>query len=314
MPATCYQRDTMPASDGHQVYYELSGNPEGVPILILHGGPGAGLAPDYTALFDLNAYHVIGFDQRGCGRSTPFLSTTANTTAHLLEDITQLRRLLGIEKWLLFGGSWGTTLALLAAINEPDTVSGMILRGVFLARVSDFEWFLAPNGGAAQIYPDAYQQFVANIDKITGLESILAYYQDAFNSIDIARRHEAASRWYRWEEATARLHPSKRDCHQLDGNRSVLSLALLEWHYVANQCFIAENYILQHAHIFSHIPGKIIHGRCDTVCKPEGAYALHQAWRNSELQFVAGAGHTSTEPGIRLALRDAIDVYHSALR
>ncbi|MDC8832410.1 prolyl aminopeptidase [Alteromonas gilva] len=314
MSSTCYQRNTMPTNDGHEVYYELNGNPSGIPVLVLHGGPGAGLASNYTALFDLDTYHVIGFDQRGCGRSTPFLSTTANTTAHLLSDITRLRQLLGIEQWLLFGGSWGTTLALLAAINEPETVTGMILRGVFLARRSDFEWFLAPEGGAAQVYPDAYQQFVAGIPQVTDLTSVLTYYGNAFNSIDVTQRHEAASRWYRWEEATARVHPITTDSGQLNGHRGVLSLALFEWHYVANQCFIAENYILQHACNISHIPGKIIHGRCDSVCKPEGAFALHQHWQNSELQFIAGAGHSSTEQGIRMALRDAINDFKSTLQ
>lgn len=305
MPRACYHRDFMPTGNGHQIYYELNGNPAGIPVLVIHGGPGAGLAPNYTDAFDLSAYHVIGFEQRGCGRSTPYLSLQANTTQDLLEDISSLRRQLAIKQWLLYGGSWGTTLALLAAINEPETISGLILRGIFLARQEDFHWFLAPDGGAAQVYPDAYQQFVKEIPAPVDLDAVMAYYRHIFTGNDEKLRQQAALRWYQWEEAIARVYSPLPGGTSMPVNPAVVSLAILEWHYIANQCFIEENAILESAHRLAGIRGSIIHGRCDTVCKPQGAFKLHQLWPDSQLTLVDGAGHSSAEPGIAMALREA---------
>ena len=305
MSGVCYQHGLLQCSNGHRVYYELSGNPNGVPVLVIHGGPGAGLGSRYTEFFDLSAYHVIGFEQRGCGRSQPYLSLTHNTTQDLLADITRLRNYLGISRWLLFGGSWGTTLALLAAISEPETVSGLILRGIFLARQEDFEWFLAPNGGAAQIYPDAYQRFIGEIENPTNFATVLAHYSELFSKPDEHRRHQAAIRWYQWEEAIARVHSPGVQVQPESVPPLMLSLAVLEWHYIKNRCFISENEILQQAHRLAGIPGKIIHGRCDTVCKPQGAHVLHQYWPDSELLLIDGAGHSSAESAIAMALRAA---------
>ncbi|MBR9791947.1 MAG: prolyl aminopeptidase [Gammaproteobacteria bacterium] len=305
MSGVCYQHGLLPVSDGHRVYYELSGNPDGEPVLVIHGGPGAGLSSRYTDFFDLSVYHVIGFEQRGCGRSQPHLSLSHNTTQDLLTDITRLREHLGISRWLMFGGSWGTTLALLAAMREPETVSGLILRGIFLARDEDFEWFLAPDGGAAQIYPDAYQRFIEYIDKPTNFTAVLAHYSEGFAGKDERRRHQAAIRWYQWEEAIARVHSPGVQVQPDSAPPLMLSLAVLEWHYITNRCFISENEILQQAHRLAGIPGRIIHGRCDTVCKPQGAYALHQRWPDSNLLLIDGAGHSSAEPAIAMALREA---------
>ncbi|MEC9262260.1 MAG: prolyl aminopeptidase [Pseudomonadota bacterium] len=305
MSGVCYQHGLLHSINGHQVYYELNGDPNGVPVLVIHGGPGAGLGSRYTDFFDLSAYHVIGFEQRGCGRSQPYLSLTHNTTQDLLADITRLREYLGIPRWLLFGGSWGTTLALLAAISEPETVSGLILRGIFLARQEDFEWFLAPNGGAAQIYPDAYQRFIEEIENPTSFATVLAHYSEVFSGVDEHRRHQAAIRWYQWEEAIARVHSPGIQVQPKSAHPTVLSLAMLEWHYIANRCFISENEILQQVHRLAGIPGKIIHGRCDTVCKPQGAHVLHRYWPDSELLLIDGAGHSSAEPAITMALRAA---------
>lgn len=305
MSRECYQHGLLSCGDGHQVYYELSGNPNGVPVLFIHGGPGAGLSAGYTRFFDLKTYHVIGFDQRGCGRSLPYLSLTHNTTENILADITRLREHLGIRQWMLFGGSWGTTLALLAAIKEPSTVSGLILRGIFLAREEDFQWFLAPDGGAAQIYPDAYQRFIDGIANPTSFAAVLAIYSNVFLSADDTQRQQAALRWYQWEEAIARVHTSALRVQPDSPNPAMLSLAVLEWHYIVNRCFIAENEILANAHRLAGIPGRIIHGRCDTVCKPQGAHVLHQLWPDSDLHLIDGAGHSSAEPAIAKALRDA---------
>lgn len=305
MPVASYFHGQLPNTDGHHIYFELSGNPHGIPVLVIHGGPGAGLPSNYTDFFDLTAYHIIGFDQRGCGRSTPYLSLCNNTTQDLLADITRLREHLGIAQWILFGGSWGTTLALLAAINEPATVSGLILRGIFLARNEDFNWFLAPDGGAAQIYPDAYQHFIAGISMPNSLAAVLAYYSDCFNSDDEKRYQQAAWRWYRWEEAIAKVHAPPETMMPLVPHPVMISLAVLEWHYVVNRCFIDENEILNNVNRLAEIPGKIIHGRCDTVCKPQGAHLLHHHWPASELILVNGAGHSTTEPGIAMALREA---------
>lgn len=313
MKQVCYQSDFLDVGEGHHIHYELNGNPNGIPVLFIHGGPGAGLSPNYTDFFDLNAYHVIGFDQRGCGRSTPFLSTQHNTTQHLLRDISALRQTLNIQQWLLFGGSWGTTLALLAAIEAPQTVNGLILRGIFLAREKDFAWFLDPVGGAAQIYPDAYQNFIKDIPTPLNYEAIMSYFNSVFISDDFSLRQLAAQRWYQWEEAIAKVHPVAASSSQLPINRGVLSLSLLEHHYIANQCFIAENEILQNADKLASIPGKIIHGRCDTVCQPEGAFLLHQHWPDSELQFVSGAGHSSSEPAIYNALKQATEAFKDIL-
>lgn len=313
MKQVCYQREWLDVGDGHHIYYELSGNPDGIPVLFIHGGPGAGLSPNYTEFFDLDAYHVIGFDQRGCGRSTPFLTTQNNTTQHLLSDINTLRESLNIQQWLLFGGSWGTTLALLAAIEAPLTVSGMILRGIFLARQEDFAWFLAPNGGAAQIYPDAYQLLIQDIENADSMEAIMAHFNAVFHGTDIQRKQLAAQRWYRWEEAIAKVYPVTATGAEFPVNRSVLSLSLLEHHYISNLCFIEEGFILEQAETFAHIPAQIIHGRCDTVCKPDGAFVLHQRWPASQLTFVDGAGHSSSEPAISQALKAATQTFKDKL-
>ncbi|GGF85390.1 prolyl aminopeptidase [Alteromonas lipolytica] len=305
MPPTCYLHDYMPTHDGHQIYYELSGNPKGIPVLVIHGGPGAGLSPGYTDFFDLDSYHVIGFEQRGCGRSQPHLSLDNNTTHHLLDDISQLRTTLGIKQWLLFGGSWGTTLALLAAIREPETVSGMILRGIFLARQTDFHWFLAPDGGAARIYPDAFARFTETMSTQGDLSEVLAHYSAIFSGHQQSLKAVAAIRWYQWEEAIARVFPHSSEPTSLTCSPLLMSLAVLEWHYIINDCFISEDYILQNVHQLRSIPAKLIHGRCDTVCQPQGAYLLHQHWPNSDLLLVEGAGHSSADFGIASALRQA---------
>lgn len=293
-------------SDNHSIYYETRGNPNGIPVLVIHGGPGAGLSANYSDFFDLSRYFVVGFDQRGCGRSRPALDLQSNTTQHLLADIQRLRLSLNIEKWVLFGGSWGSTLALLAAIEEPKSVIALVLRGVFLAREEDFDWFLAPHIGASQIYPEAYAKFVEPIGMVNATNDVLSHYEHALLSTDVNLQQQAALSWYHWEEALAHVQPHEPSALSNSNKSTILSLALLEWFYISNRCFIEDNKILSSMHLIAPIPGIIIHGRCDTVCKPEAAYALHQCWPKSQLKMVSGAGHSSSEPKIKSALVQAM--------
>ncbi|MBU3023887.1 prolyl aminopeptidase [Aestuariibacter sp. A3R04] len=300
----CYSSGYLETPDGHCLYFEESGNPDGFPVLYLHGGPGAGLATGYRRFFDANRYRIIGFDQRGCGRSKPFGSLDNNTTQHSLGDISLLRKQLGIHQWLLFGGSWGATLALLAAIAEPQSVTGMILRGVFLARQSDRDWFLSENGAAATLFPDHYATFTQGLTPPFTTKSVCEHYQKCFESADEVQRMDALKRWYVWEERLSKvsLPPGTGDvtCHY--PINLMTSLAKLECHYLANQCFIPEGYILENIEKISHIPTTIVHGRYDVICSTKGAYTLHTALRNSTLQIVQEAGHSTSEPGIGLAL------------
>ncbi len=300
----CYSSGYFETGDGHTLYYEESGNPDGFPVLYLHGGPGAGLSPGYRRFFDGNHFRIIAFEQRGCGRSKPFGSLENNTTQHTLSDIASLRAFLKVDKWILFGGSWGSTLAMMAAITEPDTVSGLILRGVFLGRREDRDWFISQHGAAATLFPEHYEMFTDGIKSPVTTTSVCEYYQRMFDSPDELQRLAALKRWYVWEERLSRLslpHGTGEFTSHYPINL-MTSLAKLECHYLAHNCFIPENYILQNVHKISHIPGTIVHGRYDVICSTKSAYTLHQAWSNSELQIVQEAGHSTSEPGIALEL------------
>ncbi|GGW82938.1 prolyl aminopeptidase [Alteromonas halophila] len=300
-----FNSDRLDTLDGHSLYFEQSGNPDGIPVLFIHGGPGAGLSSNYTRFFDANRYHIIGFEQRGCGRSRPFGSLKNNTTAHLLDDIQRLRSHLGIDSWLVFGGSWGSTLALLTAIDAPERVKGLILRGVFLGRQTDRDWFLSPSGGAAQLFPEHYAAFTSAVASPLTSERICQWYQRAFEDSDNdVKRLAALKRWYLWEERLSRLTlpPGTGDVTAHYPVQLMTSLALLECHYLTNKCFIEENYILDNIDKINHIPGTIVQGRYDVICKMEAAYTLSQAWDNSEMLIVPDAGHSTSEPGIGYAL------------
>lgn len=300
----CYASGFVTTQDGCELYYEQSGNPDGIPLLYLHGGPGAGLSPNYKRFFDANRYHVIAFEQRGCGRSKPFGSLHNNTTANTLADIQQLRRHLRIDRWVLFGGSWGATLALLSAIDAPDHVLGLILRGVFLGREEDRNWYLGPDGGGAQLYPEHYELFTKDIPKPHTVDNICRWYQQQFNHRHEATRLSALKRWYVWEERLSRLclPPGTGDFTTHYPLSLVTCLAKLECHYLLNHCFIEEDFILQHLHKIAHLPGAIVHGRYDVICKTQAAWQLHKAWKGSDLHIVGEAGHSTSEPGIGLKL------------
>ncbi|MBF7073845.1 prolyl aminopeptidase [Glaciecola sp. MH2013] len=293
-----YHKQMIDVAKGHKIYVEQSGNPEGIPLLYLHGGPGAGLGKNYQWPFDPLKYRVIGIEQRGCGRSTPFGDTQHNTTALLLDDIEVVRKQLKIHSWVVFGGSWGSTLALLYAIASPSSVISLVLRGVFLARQEDFDWFLRPTGCAAQIYPEAYENFSAHVDDLSSSNKICQQFIELFNSDLPAQSFAALKSWYDWEGFISRLIPPQILSSDLGSDSHIKSLALLECHYLLNKCFIPENYILDNSSMLSDFPCHIVHGRYDMVCKVESAYALHKALPLSTLKIVNNAGHSMSEVGI----------------
>lgn len=301
---TCYENGFIEVGNGHSLYFEQSGNPDGIPVLFIHGGPGAGLPPNYKCFFDSNKYRIIGYEQRGCGRSTPIADTLNNDTWLNVEDIEALRAHLHVPKLLLFGGSWGSTLALLYALKYTDHVTGLILRGVFLARQEDRDWFLSPSGCAAQLFPEHYRRFIKDVPTPVTSKAVCDFYSAMVRSSNDVLRHAALKRWYQWEERLSRLSlpPGVGDSTTHYPMHLVTCLATLECHFLSNQCFLEENYILENISKISHIPGTIVHGRYDMICKTEAAETLHKAWPQSQLQIIPDAGHSTSEPSIGYAL------------
>lgn len=306
-PLKPFHSEMLDVGQGHRVYVEQSGNLQGIPVLYLHGGPGAGLSSIYRSLFDPDVYRIIGFDQRGCGKSTPFASTKDNTTSHLLGDIQTIRTHLNIKKWMLCGGSWGATLALLSAIQYPKLVTGIILRGTFLAREEDFSWFLDKQDGAAQIYPEHYASFARVATEYDSQIPLVDAYRQIFEGDNELTKAAAIKAWCLWEERIACLNSSVMEQDLSSNLHRATSLALLENHYIRNQCFVEENFILDNAHLINTIPGTIVHGRYDMVCKMQGAHALRQKWRNSQLLIVPESGHSVSEPKVAEAVCHATD-------
>lgn len=306
-PLRPYFSEAIQVGDGHTLYLEQSGNPKGIPVLYLHGGPGAGLGANYRSFFDPNLYRIIGFDQRGCGQSTPFASLQHNTTQDLISDMERIREHLAIDKWMLCGGSWGTTLALAYAIAYPKLVNAIVLRGVFLARQQDFTWFIDKHGGAAQVFPEYYETFieVLNDQKNTG-SVVDGFYQIFANGDELTKMHAAKS-WCMWEEKISLLNNTITEQDLTPNIHRAVSLARLECHYIKHNCFLKEDYIVQNIHKIANIPGTIIHGRYDMVCKLENAYALSKAWRSGQLLVVPEAGHSTSDPKISDAICHATD-------
>lgn len=302
-----FNEQKVSVSGGHTLWIEQSGNPNGIPVLYIHGGPGAGLGRNYQWPFDLEKYRIIAFDQRGSGRSTPFAETQNNDTSLLLQDIDWIRQHLNIDKWVVFGGSWGSTLALLSAISQPETILHLVLRGVFLARQEDFDWFLSPQGGAAQVFPEAYEAFSQNLHGATCTKQICEQYTAMFNQSN-EQSFAALSDWYNWEGFISRIITPNYAASDVSSDHQVIGLALLECHYLLNHCFIEENYIINNAHKIAHLPCNIVHGRYDMVCKLEAAYTLQKHMPNAELMVVNNAGHSMSEPEIGKVL---INIMHS---
>jgi proline iminopeptidase len=305
-----YAVHRLAVTGGHEVYIEECGSPDGIPALFLHGGPGAGCGPSHRRFFDPARYRIVLFDQRGSGRSTPHAGLEHNTTWDLVADIEQLRELLGIARWLVFGGSWGSTLALAYAETHPERVSALVLRGIFLCRPQEIDWFY--QAGASWIFPDHWQDYLAPIPPAERDDLLHAYHR-RLTGDDEAIRLAAAKAWSIWEGRCATLLPDEGLRTAFGDARMALSLARIECHYFVNQSFLQPNQLIRDAGRLAEIPGVIIHGRYDLICPLRSAWELHQAWPQAELQVIADAGHAAFEPGIARALIDATDSFAELL-
>lgn len=294
-----YATQRLAVDDLHSLYVEECGVPGGLPVLFLHGGPGAGCEPMHRRFFDPLRYRIVLFDQRGSGQSSPHAELRDNTTWHLVADIEKLREHLGIDRWLVFGGSWGSTLALAYAETHPERVLGLILRGVFLCRNQDIYWFYQE--GASRLFPDLWEHFLAPIPVTEWDELVPAYYRRLTSDSELERLR-AAKAWSMWEGATLTLEHNPHLVEQFGEAHRALSLARIECHYFINQCFMEPDQLLRNAGRLRDIPGVIVHGRYDVVCPLDNAWALHQAWPEAELRIVPTAGHAASEPGIIDAL------------
>ncbi|MCU0239390.1 MAG: prolyl aminopeptidase [Pyrinomonadaceae bacterium] len=292
-------------SEIHTVYYERCGNPDGIPVVFLHGGPGGGLVPLYRQFFDPKAYHVILFDQRGSGQSTPHAELQENTTWDLIADIETLREKFGIEKWYVFGGSWGSTLALAYAETHPNRCKGLALRGIFLTRPKELKWFY--QYGASEIFPDFWERYRDEIPEDERGDFMTAYHK-RLTSDDEQTRLSAARAWSVWEGSTSKLFPDKDLMNHWEGEHEALSLARIECHYFMNNSFFdSENYLIENVDKIRHIPTVIVQGRYDVVCPIVSAWELHKAFPESKLVVVDDAGHSVSEKGISAALVEVMD-------
>jgi proline iminopeptidase len=288
-----------PVSDLHTLYVEESGNPEGVPVVFLHGGPGGSCEPGHRRFFNPEAYRIILFDQRGSGKSRPHASLEENTTWDLVADLEKIREFLEIERWVVFGGSWGSTLALAYAQTHPERVLGLILRGIFLGRDEDVNWFF--NGTAARIFPEAWEHFLEPIPLDERGDIIAAYYRRLTSNNEIIRMG-AAKAWSIWEGSSVTLLPDKTVVDHFSDPHIALSIARIECHYFCHKCFLKPDQLIENMPAISHIPGFIVHGRYDMVCPIDQAVLLKQHWPESRLKVIGDAGHAVTEHGISKAL------------
>ncbi|MDH5391965.1 MAG: prolyl aminopeptidase [Gammaproteobacteria bacterium] len=299
-----YKQQFLQVDEVHRLYLEESGNPDGIPVVFLHGGPGANSEPLHRRFFDPRKYRIILFDQRGCGQSLPHASLLHNTSQDLVQDMERIRAVLEIDKWVVFGGSWGSTLALLYAQSHASHVLGLVLRGIFLCRDKDVRWFYQQ--GTSALFPEYWQDFVAPIPESERGDMIKAYYQRLTGSDEVAKMR-AAEAWSVWEGRTACLQTNDALVDYFSDPYVALSVARIESHYFVNHSFLEPDQILSAAHKLKHIPGYIVHGRYDVICPAEQAWALHQAWPEAELHMIADAGHAVSEPGIAQKLVEITD-------
>lgn len=288
----------------HTLYIEESGDAEGIPVLFVHGGPGAGSSANDRRFFDPERYRILVFDQRGAGRSTPHAELNHNTTQDLVADIERIREFLAIERWVVFGGSWGSTLALVYAQAFPERVLGLILRGIFLCRPEDLSWFY--QSGADRIFPDYWEEFIAPIPPHERGNLLQAYHERLTGSNELAMM-AAAKAWSTWEGRCATLRPNPDVVHHFADPHRALSLARIEAHYFVNEAFLEPGQVLRDAYKLQGIPGVIVHGRYDIVCPLDNAVALYNVWPDAELNIIRDAGHSSSEPSIVDALIKATD-------
>lgn len=306
-PIEPYDQGMLQVSPIHKLYYEQSGNPNGKAVVFLHGGPGGGTVPDYRRFFDPKAYRIVLFDQRGCGQSTPYANLEDNTTWHLVEDTDKLREHLGIDKWVVFGGSWGSTLALAYAETYPDRVHALVLRGIFLGRKDELTWFYQQ--GTNILFPDFWEDYVKIIPEEERGDMMAAYYR-RLTSEDESVRFEAARAWSVWEGSTSKLHPDLNLINDFGDPHKAVALARIECHYFVNNVFMEpETKLLDDIDKIRHIPGVIVQGRYDVVAPIYSAWDLHKAWPEAELHIIPDAGHSAYEPGIRSALIEATDKF-----
>lgn len=296
-----FDQRMLDVGDGHRLYVEQCGNPDGIPVVVLHGGPGGGCSPAMRRYFDPSAYRIILFDQRGCGRSRPHANVSNNTTWHLVADIERIRKLFGIEKWIVFGGSWGATLSLLYAESHPDRAMHLILRGVFLMTQAELDWFYG--GGAGQFFPEQWKRFSDLIPQDERGDMIAAYNRRLFSG-DLPLETRYARAWAGWENALATMHSDG-----IAGESPAeyaRAFARLENHYFTHNGFLDEDdYILRNRHQIEHIPATIVQGRYDMICPPISASKLADGWKHADLKMIKAAGHALSEPGITAELVSA---------
>ncbi|MBV1788765.1 prolyl aminopeptidase [Marinobacterium sp. D7] len=295
---------SLSTADGHTLYVEESGNPSGIPVLFVHGGPGGGCSPTHRRFFNPDKYRIILFDQRGCGRSTPHASLDNNTTSALIGDMEQIRDHLNIEQWLLFGGSWGSTLSLAYAQTHPDRACGLILRGIFLCRKQDIDWFY--QRGASAIFPDFWQDYLEPIPEAEHQDLLVAYHKRLTSDNELIRM-AAAKAWSVWEGRCSTLDPNPEVVDHFSDPHFALAMARIEAHYFISEAFLRPNQILEDCKQIRSIPTTIVHGRYDMVCPIEQAFALYRQLPQAELHIVRDAGHSAFEPGIIDNLVNATD-------
>ncbi len=290
--------------DGHEIYFEESGNLKGLPVLFLHGGPGAGTNEKHRRFFNPEKYRIILIDQRGCGKSRPHASLDKNTTWDLVSDLETLRENLGIDKWALFGGSWGSALALSYAETHPNRVSGLIVRGIFLCREEEIRWFY--QFGAHFLFPDEWEKFIAEIPQNERGDLVAAYYKKLMSP----KRKSAAYAWSRWEGMTVRLETDDEFVKYFTEDDHAEAVARIECHYFVNKGFFkTDGWLLENAHVLKNIPTTIIHGRYDVICPVKNAWDLSKAMPHAKLEIIPAAGHSASEPGILDALIRATDEF-----
>lgn len=303
-PIQPYHSEHFPVTGGHVLYLEESGNRQGIPVVFLHGGPGVGCAPIHRQFFDPEKYRIVLFDQRGAGKSRPHAGLENNTTEDLVDDMERIREYLGIDHWVVFGGSWGSTLALAYAQAHPQKVLGMILRGIFLCREKDVRWFYQE--GTSRLFPDFWKDYLAPIPEGQRSDMITAYYKRLTGTDEVSRM-KAAESWCVWEGRTSTLIPNLDAETHFSEPYLALSMARIECHYFMHDAFMRPNQLLENAARLKGIPGEIVHGRYDVICPVDQAYELHAAWPEAGLTVVPDAGHSAFEQGNAAALIKATD-------
>jgi proline iminopeptidase len=301
-----FESGYLDTGDGHSVYWERSGTKGAKPAVFLHGGPGGTISPNHRRLFDPALYDVMLFDQRGCGKSTPNASLDNNTTWHLVADIERLREKMGVEKWQVFGGSWGSTLALAYAEKYPERVTELVLRGIYMCTRPELEWFY--QFGVSEMFPDKWEKFVEPIP-VEERHDMMAAYHRLLTGTDHEKQIEAAVAWSSFEGQVITLLPEPATSDHFLDPEFALAFARIENNYFVNGCWFDEGQLLRDAHKLQDIPGTIVHGRYDMPCPAKYAWVLHKAWPKAEFKLIEGAGHAYTEPGILDALITATDQY-----